>query len=119
MPLTIGVVKEHESHEARVALTPDVAAKLIELGASVHLESGAGERSHYPTRALQRRATLHPSAADVSAAAQVLLKVQPPTLEEARRAVAGRLVDRLHAAARPTDLVRRFATARSRASLSS
>ena len=41
MPLTIGVLKETSAHEARVALTPDVAAKFVELGAAVSMESGA------------------------------------------------------------------------------
>ena len=91
MPLTIGVVKETASHEARVALTPDVAAKLIELGAVVHLEQGAGERSHLPDE-LYKGATLHSSAAEVLAAAQVLLKVQPPTLAEVAQLSPGALV---------------------------
>ncbi len=46
MPLSIGVLKETFAHEARVALTPDVAAKFLELGAAVNMERGAGERSH-------------------------------------------------------------------------
>ncbi len=46
MPLTVGVLKETSAHEARVALTPDVAAKLAELKVDVRIERGAGERSH-------------------------------------------------------------------------
>ncbi len=100
MPLTIGVVKETASHEARVALTPDVAAKLIELGASVHLERVRVCAAIYPTQ-LYKGATLHSSAAEVLAAAQVLLKVQPPTLEEVAQLSPGALVDWIHAGARP------------------
>jgi NAD(P) transhydrogenase subunit alpha len=81
MPLTIGVVKETEAHEARVALTPDVAAKLVQLGAAVAMERGAGERSHYPDEAYGG-VQLHASRAPVLAAANVLLTVQPPTLDE-------------------------------------
>jgi NAD(P) transhydrogenase subunit alpha len=91
MSITIGVVRETASHEARVALTPDVAAKLIELGAVVHLEKGAGERSHLPDEAY-KGATLHSSAAEVLAVVQVLLKVQPPTLEEVAQLAPGALV---------------------------
>ena len=47
MPVCIGVLKETSAHEARVALTPDVAAKFVELGATVALQRGAGERSHF------------------------------------------------------------------------
>ena len=35
MPLTLGVLKESTAQEARVALTPDVAAKLVEAGVDV------------------------------------------------------------------------------------
>ena len=48
MPLRIGVLQETSAHEARVALTPDVAAKFLELGAAIDMQSGAGERSHFP-----------------------------------------------------------------------
>jgi NAD(P) transhydrogenase subunit alpha len=88
MPLTIGVVKETEAHEARVALTPDVAAKLIELGTAVVMEHGAGEHSHYPDAAY-RGVQFHGSAREVLATAGALLKVQPPTLEEANALTAG------------------------------
>jgi NAD(P) transhydrogenase subunit alpha len=79
MPLTIGVVKETEAHEARVALTPDVAAKLVQLGAAIAMERGAGERSHYPDEAYGG-VQLHDSPAAVLSASNVLLTVQPPTL---------------------------------------
>jgi proton-translocating NAD(P)+ transhydrogenase subunit alpha len=81
MPLTIGVVKETEAHEARVALTPDVAAKLIELGANIAFERGAGERSHFPDDAY-RGAQLLSTARDVLGTARVLLKVQPPSIAD-------------------------------------
>src|SRR5690348_6428785 len=48
MPLSIGVLQETSAHEARVALTPDIAAKFLELGATVDMQAGAGERSHFP-----------------------------------------------------------------------
>ena len=88
MPLTIGVVKEADEHEARVALTPDVAAKLVEIGVAVAMERGAGERGHYPDAAY-RGVQFHESAREVLAAVGVLLKVQPPTLEEADALAAG------------------------------
>ena len=47
MPVSIGVLAESSAHESRVALTPDVAAKFLELGATVALQRGAGEHSHF------------------------------------------------------------------------
>jgi proton-translocating NAD(P)+ transhydrogenase subunit alpha len=91
MPLTVGVLKESSAHEARVALTPDVAAKLAELKVAVHIERGAGERSHL-TDDLYRGVAFDAAARDVLAAARVLLKVQPPTLDEVDALAPGAVV---------------------------
>jgi NAD(P) transhydrogenase subunit alpha len=91
MPLTVGVLKEASAHEARVALTPDVAAKLAELKVAVRIERGAGERSHL-TDDLYRGVAFYAAARDVLAAARVLLKVQPPTLAEVDALAPGAVV---------------------------
>jgi proton-translocating NAD(P)+ transhydrogenase subunit alpha len=91
MPLTVGVLKETLAHEARVALTPDVAAKLAELKVAVRIERGAGERSHL-TDDLYRGVAFDATAREVLAAARVLLKVQPPTLDEVDALASGAVV---------------------------
>jgi NAD(P) transhydrogenase subunit alpha len=82
MALNIGVLKETSAHEARVALTPDVAAKLVELGTVVHMERGAAERCHFADAAYQG-VEFHATAHSVLTSVQVLLKVEPPTVSEA------------------------------------
>jgi len=79
MPLSIGVLQETSAHEARVALTPDVAAKFLELGAAINMQAGAGEHSHFPDT-LFKGVQFHADAAAVLRSTQVLLTVQPPTL---------------------------------------
>jgi len=79
MPLSIGVLQETSAHEARVALTPDVAAKFLELGAAIDMQAGAGEHSHFPDT-LFKGVQFHADAAAVLRSARVLLTVQPPTL---------------------------------------
>ncbi len=91
MPLAIGVLEESAAQEARVALTPDVAAKLIQLGASLHVQCGAGAHSHYPDSAYAG-VELHGSADAVLTAVDVLLKVAPPTLQEVDALKAGAVV---------------------------
>jgi NAD(P) transhydrogenase subunit alpha len=81
VPLKVGVLKETSAHEARVALTPDVSAKLVESGAQVQLERGAGERSHLGD-GLYRGVQFQPGPREVLAGCTILLKVQPPTLDE-------------------------------------
>ena len=45
--MRIGIPKETRADETRVAATPDVVRKYIEKGASVAVESGAGERAAF------------------------------------------------------------------------
>jgi len=45
--MRIGVVKESVAGEKRVAMTPEVAKKLVGKGFSLLLEQGAGEAAHY------------------------------------------------------------------------
>jgi NAD(P) transhydrogenase subunit alpha len=73
------VLKETSAHEARVALTPDVAAKLVELGAAINMENGAAEASHFPAESYTG-VQFQASASAVLATSTVLLTVQPPTL---------------------------------------
>ena len=91
MPLSIGVLKETFAYEARVALTPDVAAKFLELGVAVNIERGAGERSHLGD-VLFKGAQFHSNAAGVLRSSRVLLKVQPPSLAEVEALEAGSVV---------------------------
>jgi NAD(P) transhydrogenase subunit alpha len=107
MPLAIGALKETAAHEARVALTPEVAAKLTSLGAAVHIEAGAGEGSHF-TDAAFAGVQVHRAAAEVLAAADVLLKVQPPSIAEVDGLRAGAVVVGFMQAHNHLDVVRRL-----------
>jgi NAD(P) transhydrogenase subunit alpha len=107
MPVCIGVLKETSAHEARVALTPDVAAKFIELGATLALQRGAGERSHFGDEAY-KGAQLASGAAEVLQLANVLLTVQPPTLAEIEALAPGTVVVGFMQAHRELDMVRRL-----------
>lgn len=91
MQLNVGVLKESGPNEARVPLTPDVAAKLIELGGHVHIERGAGEGAHFADDAF-KGAQHHGDASAVLAATSVLLCVQPPSLATAAALAPGAIV---------------------------
>jgi H+-translocating NAD(P) transhydrogenase subunit alpha len=91
MPLKLGVLQETSAHEARVALTPDVAAKFLELGVVLNMQRGAGERSHLGD-ALYKGVHIHPDAAAVLRASTALLKVAPPALTEVQALPAGAVV---------------------------
>jgi H+-translocating NAD(P) transhydrogenase subunit alpha len=80
MAVTIGVVKERAAGECRVAISPEIAKKYRQLGATVLLEHGLGEFAKFPDASYVD--VEFADAATVLARADVLLKVQPPTLEE-------------------------------------
>lgn len=81
MPITVAVPKESMQGERRVAMEASVIAKLQKLGAQVLIETGAGSAAHIPDAAFSG-ATVLPSATELYQRADIVLKVQPPTLEE-------------------------------------
>ncbi len=83
--MKIGVPKETAANERRVALTPDVAGRLVKAGFSVLVERGAGEAASFGDDAFGAAGgTLVATAADVFGQSDIVLKVQPPSAEEAR-----------------------------------
>src|SRR3984893_265768 len=104
MPVVVGVLTETAAQETRVALVPEVAAKLKALGCSVLMERGAGAAAHFPD-ALYADVGFS-DAATILASADVILKVQPPSLTEVAALKKGAvIVGFMQAYARP-DLVR-------------
>jgi NAD(P) transhydrogenase subunit alpha len=81
MPVSIAVLRETSQNERRVALTPEVAKKLKGRGADIVVERGAGEPASF-VDASYRDAEIAVDARNALQRADVLLKVQPPTLEE-------------------------------------
>jgi NAD(P) transhydrogenase subunit alpha len=81
--LTIGVPRETFALEKRVATVPDVVEKLIKLGFSVLVESGAGAAANFDDDAYRSAgARIAANAAELYAAADVVFRVRPPTLDE-------------------------------------
>ncbi|MCR2819519.1 Re/Si-specific NAD(P)(+) transhydrogenase subunit alpha [Microbacterium sp. zg.Y1090] len=76
----MGIVAEHAG-EARVAATPATVAKLTALGYEVIVETGAGAASSFPDAAY-REAGARIVDRRAAWAADVVLKVNPPTPEE-------------------------------------
>src|SRR5438093_13322861 len=82
--MKIGVPKETAANERRVALTPDVAGRLVKAGLSVVVEREAGEAASFGDDAYGAAgATLVGTAAEAFGS-DMVLKVQPPSAQEAR-----------------------------------
>ncbi len=88
MPLLIGVPKETARGEKRVAVVPEVVKKYKSLGADVCIEHDAGAGSFIRDEDFGA-AKISGSSAEVFGGSRVLLKVQPPTLEEVKSMQTG------------------------------
>jgi NAD(P) transhydrogenase subunit alpha len=103
MSVVVGILTETAAKETRVAVVPEIATKLKALGVRVLIEHGAGASAHFPD-ALYTDAEFS-DAATVLASADILLKVQPPSMTEVAALKKGALViGFMQAYARP-DLV--------------
>ena len=78
--MVVGVPKETVPGERRVALFPDLVPGLMKAGVEVVVEPGAGAAAGFPDSSFQEKGAR--LEGDVLARADILLKVQPPTLEE-------------------------------------
>jgi len=99
--MKIGVPKEIKVHEYRVGLVPAGVRELVDAGHQVLVESSAGagigfEDSHYKSAG----ALIAQRAQDVFGAADLVVKVKEPQLEECRQLRSGQtLFTYLHLAA--------------------
>ena len=83
MALRIGVPRETAAGEKRVATVPDVVQKLIKLGFSVAVESGAGEAANFDDESYRAAgAEVVPTAAELWAASDIVFKVRQPSAAE-------------------------------------
>jgi NAD(P) transhydrogenase subunit alpha len=82
---TVGVVAESAADERRVALVPKAVGPLVKTGIAVVVESGAGERALLPDELYtEAGATIGDAWA-----ADVVVKVAPPTADEVSRLRSG------------------------------
>jgi len=82
--MKIGIPKETAAGETRVAFVPALAGALVRDRHEILLESGAGGRAGVgDAQYAAAGATIVGSAADLYAAADLVLKVHPPTIAEA------------------------------------
>lgn len=82
MAVKAGVPRETQPGERRVALNPGAAERLAKLGVQVLLQKGAGEAAQIPNRDYGDAVTLVDDAHALYQQADMILKVQPPTIEE-------------------------------------
>ena len=91
--MKVGAPKETAPGEARVALTPDSAGRLMKLGYDCIVESGAGLAASFTDDAyLEAGVEVVASAAELWKNADVIVKVREPTAQEIEAAPDGRIL---------------------------
>ena len=99
--MKVGIPREVKNHEYRVAITPAGVHELVRHGHDVYVEKDAGVGSSIPDADfVTAGASILPSADDVWATGDLILKVKEPIEEEHSRMRAGQtLFTYLHLAA--------------------
>jgi H+-translocating NAD(P) transhydrogenase subunit alpha len=78
----IAVARERAPGESRVALTPEIAARLTQSGHSVAIERGAGEAAGHLDPAYEKAGVRVADAPEVFADADLVVRVMPPSPED-------------------------------------
>lgn len=89
--MRVGIPKETAPDERRVAAVPETVRKITAKGADVLVEAGAGTAASLPDTAYEE-AGARIAAADEVWSADVVLKVDPPTMEEVQRLRSGAIL---------------------------
>ncbi len=76
--MKISVLKEHRPGETRVAATPETVKKLVALGHTITIESGAGTVAGFPDSAFTEAGATIASGAAAAAGADIVFKVRRP-----------------------------------------
>ncbi len=87
--MKIGIPLETAEGERRVAATPDTVKKLKKMGFEIMVSAGAGARASYRDELYEAEGAEITDHATVWSTADLLLKVAPPSLEEAKAMKSG------------------------------
>ncbi len=80
--MIIGVPKETQAGENRVALVPETAAKLIKSGHKIMMERGAGTKSFFTDSDYEKAGASLSSADEIFSSAEIIIKVTAPSPAE-------------------------------------
>jgi NAD(P) transhydrogenase subunit alpha len=110
--MRLAVLKERRADETRVAATPETVKKLVALGLTVAIESGAGQGASIPDADFATAgAEIAPTAEAALATAGIVFAVQTPEPEERSKIPRGALLVCISGALNDRDLVASLAEA--------
>lgn len=109
MSHTLGIPKETAPGENRVALTPDLAKKLVSQHWKIILQSGAGSRAGFPDAAYADVGVTVAKSAQEALACDVVWKIQRPSGDELGHLKRGATLACLMDPYREDDLIEKLA----------
>jgi alanine dehydrogenase len=80
--LYIGIPKENSFQENRLAITPDGVSLLVNNGHEIRIETGAGKESRFTDKEFSDAGAKIVYSTEEVFKADIVLKVEPPTLDE-------------------------------------
>lgn len=86
--MKIGILREHDPLESRVAITPDVSKQLIKKGFTLDLEAGAGDKSSYTDTLYENNGVSIKERKEVLQC-PIVLSVNSPSVEDVSNMVEG------------------------------
>ncbi|HKL64366.1 MAG TPA: Re/Si-specific NAD(P)(+) transhydrogenase subunit alpha, partial [Woeseiaceae bacterium] len=108
--MKIGVPRETQPGEKRVATTPEVVGQLVKLGYSVQVETGAGSAADFSDDAYAGAgASVVDNAHELWQTSDVVMKVSPPNAEEVELTHEGQTLASFLWPAQNEDLLNRLA----------
>ena len=111
--MNVGVPRESVPYEKRVALVPDAIKKLVAAGLGVVVEAGAGFGAGVTDEMYRGAgATVVAVATQILGKSDIILKVQPPSLEEARAIKEGTILISFLQPVRNRDILQALASQR-------
>jgi alanine dehydrogenase len=107
--LQIGIPKETSLQEKRIPLVPDAVAVLVNNGHEVIIETGAGEGSSFSDKDYSEAGSTIVFATEEVYKANMILKVEPPTLAEIDLMQHGQLlISALQLPVQPKDFLKKL-----------
>ncbi len=90
--MKIGILKETQKGEKRVAITPKIAKQLVDKGFEVRVEENAGANSSYKNSDYSKAGAPIRSKKDIFSKADVLIKINPFDNEEMEKLKKGQII---------------------------
>ena len=108
--MIVGIPSESSSTESRVAATPQTVKRLLKQGFEVLIQSKAGERANFSDLQFQNAgAQIVDQAKEVFGKADIILKVNEPTLEEIEMIPSGTVLLCMLKPAQNQDILQKLA----------